>query len=159
VSFDYQRWKELQYGQAQEVAASRVAFPVSVQWAGIIWVVTGVLCFVLVVLRYQMYGNFRGIGTPLAGLLFVYGGLRTTSGTTPGTVRSGIASIVLGLIWIAMGLWMADLVGAQNMSTPVLLLSGGAGGALVLAGFLALTGAADYQKWRAAHAARGGRSR
>jgi hypothetical protein len=151
MGFDYEGWKKLQLSEEETDTAPRAAFPLSVMWAGIIWAaVGGVILLTVLALSWQA-GTIRSPGSILASLLFLYGGLRAISGTTPGTLRSGIASIVLGLIWIGAGVFMTTLVLPSN-GTQVILLSGGMGGALILAGSLAVIGGKNYQKWRHASA-------
>jgi hypothetical protein len=156
MSFDYERWKESQFRRMEQPATSGTAFPLSITWAGIIWAATGVFTLGTVVILSSQTGTLRTPGSVLAGLFFLYGGLRTTSGATPGTLGSGIASILLGFAWVGVGVVSTNLgLGANGMG---LLVSGGMGGALILAGFLALAGRSSYQKWRGAHAGGGSRS-
>jgi hypothetical protein len=156
MSFDYERWKKAQFASMEEAIPSRVAFPPSITWAGMIWALTGVLTLGSVLVLSLQTGTIRTPGSILAGLLFLYGGLRATSGTTPGTFRSGIASIVLGVIWVCAGVLSTTWGFGSNGA--LLIISGGMGGAFILAGVLAVSGQPSYQKWRAAHAGGGSRS-
>jgi hypothetical protein len=152
MSFEYERWKESQFSRMEQETTASTAFPPSITWAGIIWAAIGVFTLGAIMVLSWQTGTIRSPGSILAGLFFLYGGLRTTSGTTPGTLLSGIASILLGSTWVGAGVMSANLgLGSNAM---LLLISGGMGGALILAGFLALTGRSSYQKWREAHAAR-----
>jgi hypothetical protein len=157
MSFDYEGWKESQFRRMEQETASKIAFPPSITWAGIIWAATGVFSLLTVMVLSWQTGTIRSPGAVLGGLLFLYGGLRATSGTTPGTLRTGIASIVLGIIWVGAGVLLSTKL-ALGPNVMLLLISGGMGGALILAGFLAVTGRSSYQKWRDAHAGGGSRS-
>jgi hypothetical protein len=155
MSFDYERWKEAQLNGMEQDTTSGSAFPNSIWWAGMIWSATGVFALLTVAILSLQTGTLRTPGSVLGGLLFLYGGVRATTGTTPDTLRTGIASIALGIAWIAAGVLMTNLgLGANGMQ---LLLSGVMGGALILAGFLALSGRSSYRAWRAAHAGGGSR--
>jgi hypothetical protein len=157
MSFDYERWKEEQFSRMRQEAASGVAFPASVTWAGVIWAATGVFTLVVVAVLSWRTGTLRSPGAALGGLLFLYGGVRAASGAAPGTLRSGIGSIVLGCLWVGAGLVITNLgLGPAGLQ---LLISGGMGGALILAGFLAVIGRSDYHKWREASAGGGSRAR
>jgi hypothetical protein len=158
MSFDYERWKESQFIQMEQETTSRTAFPPSILWAGIIWTATGVFTLATVMVLSWQTGTIRTPGSVLGGLFFLYGGLRTTSGATPGTFRSGIASILLGFIWVGVGALLSTYLSLRSNAIVLLLISSGMGGALILAGFLALTGRSSYQKWREAHAGEGSRS-
>jgi hypothetical protein len=155
MSCDYEQWKASQLKSMEENTTPRVAFPPSITWAGMIWATIGVITLLMVVVLSLQIGTIRSPGSVLAGFLFLYGGLRATSGTTPGTLRSGIASIVLGFIWVSAGVLFTKS-GLGSISS--LLISGGSGGALILAGLLAVIGRSSYQKWREANAGRGSRS-
>ena len=157
MSFDYERWKESQFSRMEQETAPGTAFPPSITWAGIIWAATGVFTLGTVLVLSAQTGNLRSPGSVLAGLFFLYGGLRTTSGATPGTLRSGIASILLGIVWVGAGVLMFTNLGLGSNGVG-LLVTGGMGGALILAGFLAVAGRSSYQKWREAHAGGGSRS-
>jgi hypothetical protein len=128
----------------------KTAFPTSIMFAGIIWAAIGVLILGTVIELSSQIGTVRSPGSIVAGLFFLYGGFRTTSGATPGTLRSGVASILLGLLWIGSGAIMMNL--DLQSADKLLLISGAMGGALVLAGILAVIGRSSYQKWRDAHA-------
>ena len=150
MSFDYERWKESQFSRMEQEITSTTAFPPSILWAGIIWVAIGVLTLLTVGVLSAQTGTIRSPGSVLAGLFFLYGGFRTTSGATPGTLKSGIASILLGFVWVGSGVLSTNLgVGSNGV---LLVVSGGMGGALILAGFLAVIGRSCYQRWRDAHA-------
>jgi hypothetical protein len=151
MSFDYERWKESQFSRMEQETTSGTAFPTSITWAGIIWAATGVFTLGTVVVLSLQTGTIRSPGSVLAGLFFLYGGLRTTSGATPGTLRSGIASILLGFAWVGARVILSMNLGLGS-NHMVMLISGGMGGALILAGLLALNGRCSYQKWREAHA-------
>jgi hypothetical protein len=156
MSFDYERWKQSQFNSMEEEIPSRMAFPPSITWAGMIWATIGVITLLSVLVLSSQTGTIRSPGSILAGLLFLYGGIRATCGTTPGTLRSGIASIVLGFIWVGAGVLSLKWVPWSN--GMFLFISGGMGGALILAGFLAVIGQSSYQKWRDACAGGGSRS-
>jgi hypothetical protein len=121
-----------------------------------IWVATGAFALLAVLVLSAQTGTIRTPGSVLGGLLFLYGGLRATSGTTPGTLRSGIGSILLGLIWVIVGVFLSTNLAPR--SNGPLLISGGMGGALILAGLLAVSGHSSYQKWRDARAGRTSRA-
>ena len=157
MSFDYERWKESQLSRVGQDITFKTAFPPSITVAGIIWAAIGVFTLGTVIVLSSQTGTIRSPGAILAGLFFLYGGFRTTSGATPGTLRSGIASILLGFLWVGAGVIMSTYVGFQSTGM-VLLISGGMGGALILAGFLAVIGQSSYQKWRDACAGGGSRS-
>jgi hypothetical protein len=160
MSFDYERWKESQFSRMEQEITSRTAFPPSITWAGIIWIATGVFTLVTVGVLSLQTGTIRTPGSVLAGLFFLYGGFRTTSGATPGTFRNGIASILLGVawVWVGSGVVLFTNSGLGSNGIMALLISVGMGGALILAGFLAVCGRSSYQKWRDAHAGGGSRS-
>ncbi len=58
-----------------------------------------------------------------------------------------MGSIVLGFLWIGVGIMLPAKAGA-GANNIVLLVSFAMGGAFVLAGFLAMSGDSSYQKWR-----------
>src|SRR5262245_44390778 len=109
MSFDYERWKKSQYSRMEQETTSGTAFPPSITWAGIIWAATGVLTLAAVMVLSWQTGTIRTPGAILGGLFFLYGGLRTTSGASPGTLRSGIASILLGFAWVGVGILSTNL--------------------------------------------------
>jgi hypothetical protein len=150
MSFDYERWKESQLRPMGHDLTFKTTFPTSIMFAGIIWAAIGVFILGTVIVLSTQTGTIRSPGSIVAGLFFLYGGFRTTSGATPGTLRSGVASILLGFLWIGSGAIMANL--DLQSADKLLLISGAMGGALVLAGFLAVIGRSSYQKWRDAHA-------
>ena len=151
MSFDYERWKESQLSRVGQDITFKTAFPLSITVAGIIWAAIGVFALGTVIVLSSQTGTIRSPGAILAGLFFLYGGFRTTSGATPGTLRSGIASILLGFLWVGAGVIMSTNLGLQPNGL-LLLISGGMGGTLILAGFLAVIGRSSYQRWRDAHA-------
>ena len=151
MSFDYERWKESQLSRVGQDITFKTAFPLSITVAGIIWAAMGVFTLGTVIVLSSQTGTIRSPGAILGGLFFLYGGFRTTSGATPGTLRSGIASILLGLLWVGTGVIMSTSLNLPSNDT-LLLFSGGMGGALILAGFLAVIGRSSYRSWRDAHA-------
>ena len=150
MSFDYERWKESQLSTLERDFAFKPAFPTSIMVAGLIWAAIGVFTLGTVAVLSSQTGAIRSPGAIMAGLFFLYGGVRTTSGASPGTLRGGIASMLLGFLWIGSGVIMSNL--DHQSAGKLLLISGAAGGALLLAGFLAVIGRSSYQKWREAHA-------
>jgi hypothetical protein len=146
MSFDYERWKESQLSRVEQETTFKTAFPLSITVAGIIWVAIGVFTLGTVIVLSSQTGTIRSPGAILGGLFFLYGGFRTTSGATPGTLRSGIASILLGFLWVGAGVIMSTYLSFR--STGMVLLSAGMGGALILAGCLAISGRSSYQRWR-----------
>jgi hypothetical protein len=156
MSFDYERWKQSQYSATEQQTAATISFPTAVTWAGMIWITIGAFALLSVAILSLQTGTVRTPGAALGGLLFLYGGLRATSGTTPGTIRSGIGSILLGFISIAQGLMLPSL--GRDADAKLQLVCWGFGGAFILAGFLAVTADGSYQKWRTAQARGGSRS-
>jgi hypothetical protein len=125
----------------------KTAFPLSITVAGIIWAAIGVFTLGTVIVLSSQTGTIRSPGAILAGLFFLYGGFRTTSGATPGTLRSGIASILLGFLWVGAGVIMSTNLGFQSAGM-VLLISGGMGRALILAGVLSIVVDEDFIRRR-----------
>jgi hypothetical protein len=158
MSFNYERWKESQLSQVGQDTTVTAAFPLSITVAGLIWAGIGVLTLGAALVLSSLAGTIRSPGTILAGLFFLFGGFRAASGASPGTLRGGVASILLGILWVSAGVIMSTAMGLQSNGMLV-LISGGMGGALILAGFLAVMGRSSYQRWREAHAGRVPRSR
>jgi hypothetical protein len=156
MTFNYEQWKQAQFGavEQQQQHSAVITFPASVAWAGIIWATIGVVTILAIVLSSPA-GTVRSPGTVLGGVFFLYGGIRAASGTTPGTRGSGIGSILLGSLWLGVGVMLQSVPGRNEIA---LLVNCAFGGAFVVAGILAVAGDANYQKWRAAQAARGSRS-
>jgi hypothetical protein len=150
MSFDYERWKQSQYSAMEQENSAAAPFPTAVTWAGMIWTAIGVLALLSVAILSMQTGTVRTPGSILGGLFFLYGGVRATSGTTPGTFRSGIGSILLGFVSIAQGYMLPSL--GRDSDVVVQLVCWGFGGAFLFAGFLAATADASYQKWRNARA-------
>jgi len=151
MSFDYERWKESQWSRVEQDVTFTTAFPLSITVAGFIWAAIGALTLGTVLVLSSQTGTIRSPGGILAGLFFLYGGFRAMSGTSPGTLRSGVASILLGSLWVGAGVVMSTNLGLES-NGMLLLISGGMGGALILAGFLAVMGRSNYQRWRDARA-------
>jgi hypothetical protein len=152
MPFDYEQWKKAQFVGSpvvQQLDHAAVAFPAAITFAGLIWVGMGCLALLSVAVLSAQTGEIRTPGSIVAGLLFIYGGLRAMSGTTPGTFRSGIASILLGFVWAVVG-FVTPSMGIR--SVVVQLVSCGMGGAMMLAGLLAVTANSNYQRWRASQA-------
>lgn len=153
MPFDYERWKAEQFHAMEQETASPVSFPASITFAGMIWIAIGALTLLSLVVVERAPSP----GAILGGLLFLYGGIRATRGTSPGMLGSGIGSLLLGVTWVAVGPAIASL--RNGSDAVVLLVCVGLGGALILAGFLALMGRSNYQKWREARTSAALRSR
>ena len=163
MPFDYEEWKKAQFSASPTVRQinpaainpAAIPFPVAITWAGIIWAGMGVFTLLCVLALSAQTGTIRTPGSIVAALLFLYGGVRAVSGTTPGTFRSGVASVILGFIWAISGFTMAGLMTPTAGFRIVLLqaLACGMGGGMMLAGFLAVGGNSSYLRWRAAQAA------
>jgi hypothetical protein len=151
MSFNYERWKEEQYSAPAVGRRAAVALPAAAFWAGMIWAVVGLihlLAVPVIALKLGKPGSLAGL--VFLGLVHLYWGFRTMNGTAAGTVRNGIMSIAYGLLWVVVA-----GVGAKqgtNPNAPLVALGLGAfGGALLLAGSLAMIASASYQRWRRAN--------
>jgi hypothetical protein len=150
MSFDYERWKQSQFGAMEQENTAAIPFPTAVAWAGTIWATIGVLALLSVAILSLQTNTVRTPGSALGGLLFLYGGVRAMNGTTPGTFRSGVASILLGFVWVAAGFMMPTL--GRDSDVVVKLVSWGFGAAVISAGVLAVGADSSYKRWRNAQA-------
>ena len=143
MSFDYKQWKEAQF--KKEEGQTKVPFPLTITMAGMIWATLGVLHFVAVILGVGkgIYPGSKIYPSVMMGFVFLCGGLQVACGATlDGTMRGeGIGSIILGFIGICVALF----------SAKPLWVTAGIGVSLILAGFLAVIGETNYQKWREAY--------
>jgi hypothetical protein len=148
MSFNYEQWKQQQFNAPGVGPGRGEDMPTAAFWAGVIWVVAGMVYVLGAVLLSLRVGNFSpAFGLLLWAAVHLAGGVRTLNGTAPGTVRNGILSVVFGLIWVCVA-----VVGGQtgtNPDAPLLALGLGAFGvALLAAGGLAFSCSGDYKRWR-----------
>jgi hypothetical protein len=155
-------------------------FPTVVMVAGVIWIIVGAVALVNVVLTLALAGANAAAqpGQPggqtggvccglLVGIAFLVCGIQTVKGTAKDTLGNGIGSILIGGFYLVVGLGLG-LLGAlggagagQNPNLAPLagvlliamVIAGGIGAALVLAGILALVGRGAYREWRRAYGA------
>jgi hypothetical protein len=162
MPFDYERWKKSQFSQnspMEEEATFKAVFPRSIMWTGLIWCTIGGLHLGFVLMSYFRTWTFRDSGGPIiAGFFYLYAGLRAATGTTPGTVLSGIVSILFGLVWIGVVLLTAKTEGFRPNDVMMMLICCAMGLAILVAGFLAVTGGSSYQVWRNARMSERSRS-
>ena len=130
--------------------------PAAVLWAGILWIVYGVLQLVGIVLNMLSPPvNLPQIGcTLLFGIAFLFVGYQTVTGTAKDTLGNAIGSLILGLL-VALLAVMILAGGQQLQIDPRVRLAAAISAALsaallIVAGVLALAGRADYRAWRSA---------
>jgi hypothetical protein len=159
MSFDYNRWKESQLNPVEEETASSVPFPLSIRLAGIIWATVGSLIVMSMVWLSLQVGTVPSPRRLLVGVGIIFVGFVTAGGCVASTAKMGIMSIVLGFFWICFGILSLGHLGVQPNGMLTVLCSCGIGGALLLGGYLAVTGNSSYQKWRNANVGGGWSSR
>ena len=106
-----------------------------------IWLAVGLIQLLSVLLYFLKTGRSDLVGLSPWGVMHLFGGLRTLTGTAPGTVRNGIASVFFGLLWGGIAITSAESALTSpnaHPNAPLLLFGFGAAGfALLLAGCLA----------------------
>jgi hypothetical protein len=160
MSFDYKAWKERQFSAANNTPAPTDGCPTVIFLVGTIWSAVGFLQTLIPLLYLLKLGRNDLCGLIPWGLMHLFCGARTLTGTAPGTVRYGIISVFFGLLWL--GVAAAGAESAMNNSNarpnaPLLVIGlGTAGVALLLAGSLAMIYSASYQRWRDPSGSRAG---
>jgi hypothetical protein len=155
------------------------SFPAVVRAAGIIWIVIGCILvlnagLIVVQAGTAAAGAPRDAGPTAAGgacsailvglfaAAFIFVGVQSINGTARDTLGNAIGSLVFGVLNMGWGVVVAGfgamLSGRQGDMSVVAVLLGGigmvAGGALTVAGILALVGRGQYRAWRQAQKAR-----
>lgn len=151
-------------------AEERPRFPGIVMAAGVIWIAVGSLAFINGILSVVMAGanaaNGGGganAGSPCCGIIiaiaFISCGYQTVTGKAKDTLGNSIGSMVMGLIYLAVGIGFA-LIGAGVFGNVnalpiapeaiivVAILTGLMGTAHEAAGVFALIGRRAYREWR-----------
>ena len=149
----------------------RPRFPGIVMAAGVIWIAVGVLAMVNGMLSIVLAGaNAAGggggggnAGSPCCGILiaiaFVSCGYNTVTGKAKDTLGNSIGSLLLGLIYLAVGIGFALVAAGAfgNMNAlpiapeaiiAVAILTGMIGITLEMAGIFGLVGRRAYREWR-----------
>jgi hypothetical protein len=151
MAFDYKRWKEQQYSAANDTPVPTNGCPTVIFLVGTIWSAVGSLQALTPLLYLLKSGRNDLCGLIPWGLMHLYCGVRTLSGTAPGTVRYGIVSVFFGLLWVGVagaGAESALTNPNAHPNAPLMVLGlGAAGVALLLAGSLAMLYSANYQRW------------
>jgi hypothetical protein len=147
MSFDYERWKKKHFKRLDETTYGPV-YPPAIMWAGLIWVIAGCLHSAMVLFHSWKTVNLPEPRLLIPGVLYLLIGIRAISGTTPGTIRTGIVSILYGLFWAGVAQLTFKTVGLYtNGAVLSVLVSSGLGGSLLLAGFLAVIAGPRYKRW------------
>jgi Zn-dependent protease len=154
MSFDDERWKQKRFEAPHPTEAPGSGVPAGVVWAGVIWTAIGAFQLLVIVGLYLRTGVVSSVGPLIGAVLFLKAGRGAMFGTTPGTVRSGIFSVLLGFVWVAVGVLSAQTFGSQANGWLLVLIGGVLGGALVLAGVMAVSAGPSYQRWRDANLGR-----
>lgn len=145
MSLDSKRWPD-----PQPAAAN--GCPTPARTAGAIWTAVGLFMLLAVVLDAARGGGGRLVGLAGLAVMHLYSGLRTLTGSAPGTARYGVVSAAFGLLWSAVAVTSARSALTSPTAhpyAPLLLLVIAAGGAALLAaGCLGVAGSAGYRRWR-----------
>jgi hypothetical protein len=133
-------------------------FPLTVQIAGVLWIVFGVIKILDAVLMTAMMGDQannpnKAAAPPMGGLFgcgflvavaFIVVGYQSFHGTAKDTLGNGAGSIILGLLAGAASVFMNRAPG--NDIELAVGMAFGLG--LIFAGVLAIVGRTDYKRWR-----------
>lgn len=132
-------------------------FPMSVRVGGILWIVYGCLGLISSVANLATGGQNANPATPICSVLvalaFLITGVQTVTGKVSDLLGAGIASIILGLITGAAGVFL--LVSAKGNQVPqfaylLLMVIGLLAILLISAGFLVIAGRTQFLEWREA---------
>lgn len=155
MAIDYERWKEEQYSteNAPPKPAHSAGRQVVILLVGMTWTAIGIILLLIALVGYLVSGLFSGLAPLLGfGWMHLFCGLRTLSGTAPGTARYGILAVAFGLVWTS-----AAVLGAEPAMTsptarqypPLVVLAFGIGGVvLFLTGCLAVVYSPSYRRSR-----------
>jgi len=144
-----------------EPGGPRRSMPAAVLWAGILWIVYGVLQLISILLAViPAVQAGQSPVTPqtgcslLFGIAFLFVGYQTVTGTAKDTLGNAIGSLILGLLAALLAVMI--LAGGQQLQIDprvrlaAAISAGLSATLLIVAGVLALAGRADYRAWRSA---------
>jgi hypothetical protein len=130
--------------------ATPPAFPVTVRLAGIIWIGIGSLIIissfiriVLQIMNGEKGVSAIGIGPALIAAAFLYVGILTVTGKSPGILGNAIGAIVIALA--QYGIAVLFIFGEAIASAVVLFF---VATTLLFSGVLAILGKSAYADWR-----------